>query len=166
MNFNFEKKYLILVCMAGFLVSIDQITKLYVHTQFELHQSLPVIQDFFHITYVRNLGAAFGVLAETPAVFRELFFFSIPPLACVIIILILKGVQNSDTKQIIALSSIFSGAIGNYLDRLQFGYVIDFLDFHYKEYSWPAFNVADMAIVLGVFYLFFFMLTEKSQKTT
>lgn len=166
MSFNIERKYLLLMCITGFLISLDQITKLYVHTQFDLHESVPVIQDFFNITYVRNLGAAFGFLAETPSTFRELFFLAVPPLACLIIIFILKGIDNSDTKQIVAMSSVFAGALGNYIDRLQFRYVIDFLDFHYKEFSWPAFNVADISIVLGILFLVFFMLRESPQKNS
>lgn len=135
--------------------------KIYVHTQFQLHESFPVIESFFHITYVRNFGAAFGFMSQTPALFREVFFLLMPPFACLIILYILKGVDDKDTYQILCLSSIFSGAIGNYLDRLQFKYVIDFLDFHYDKYSWPAFNIADMAIVGGVIFLMIHMLTEK-----
>lgn len=163
MSFNFERKYLLLMCICGLFISIDQITKLYVHTQFQLHESVPVIQNFFHITYVRNFGAAFGFLSQMPPMFREVFFLMVSPIACLIILYILKGVKNDDTRQILALSSIFAGAIGNYLDRLQFRYVIDFADFHYGALSWPAFNVADMAIVGGVCFLIYFMLTEKSE---
>lgn len=153
MSLNIQRKYIILMFVTGLLVSIDQLIKLYVHTQFQLHESLPVIQNFFHITYVRNFGAAFGFLSQAPAVFREVFFLIVPPVAAVIILLLLRNVQNSDTRQILALSSVFAGAFGNYLDRLQFRYVIDFLDFHYGKLSWPAFNVADMAIVIGVTFL-------------
>ncbi len=166
MNFNFQRKYLILMCISGLFISLDQITKLYVHTQFQLHESLPIIPGFFHLTYVRNFGAAFGFLSEMPAVFRDVFFLLISPIACLIILYILKGVKNEDTRQILALSSIFAGAIGNYLDRLQFRYVIDFADFHYGRFSWPAFNIADMAIVIGVCFLIYFMLSEsKTEKT-
>ncbi len=163
MRFNFERKYLLLICITGLFVSIDQLTKLYVHTQFQLHESLPVIPNLFHITYVRNFGAAFGFMAQMPTLFRELFFFIVPPVACLIILYILKGVENKDTRQIFALSSIFAGAIGNYLDRLQFRYVIDFADFHYKEFAWPAFNIADMAIVCGVVALVFLMFQENKK---
>lgn len=160
MNF-ISRKYLLLICTCGLLVALDQITKIFVHTQFQLHESVPVIENFFHITYVRNFGAAFGFLSQTPTAFRELFFLSMPPFACLIILYILKGVEDKDTYQIMCLSSIFSGAIGNYLDRLQFRYVVDFLDFHYGKWSWPAFNIADMAIVIGVVFLMISMLTEK-----
>lgn len=156
-----KRKYLLLICMGCFLVAIDQITKIYVHTQFQLHESFPVVENIFHITYVRNFGAAFGFLSQTPAVFREIFFLMMPPLACLIILYILKGVDDQDTAQILSLTAIFAGAIGNYLDRLQFKYVIDFLDFHYQALSWPAFNIADMAIVSGVVLLMIHMLTDK-----
>ena len=164
MKFSFQRRYLLLICITGLLVSIDQLTKLYVHTQFQLHESLPIIPGFFHLTYVRNFGAAFGFLAQTPEFFREAFFLMIPPIACLLILLILKGVKNEDTKQIAALSFIFAGALGNYLDRLQFRYVIDFADFHYGPLSWPAFNIADMAIVAGVLFLVYYMYNET--KTT
>ncbi|MEQ1721921.1 MAG: signal peptidase II [Pseudobdellovibrio sp.] len=166
MNFNFQRKYLILMCISGLFISLDQITKLYVHTQFQLHESLPIIPGFFHLTYVRNFGAAFGFLSQMPSLFRDVFFLMVSPIACLIILYILNGVKNEDTKQILALSFIFAGAIGNYLDRLQFRYVIDFADFHYGKLSWPAFNIADMAIVSGVCFLIYFMLTEgKTDKT-
>lgn len=162
-KFIFQRKYLLLMCITGLLLSLDQITKLYVHTQFQLHESLPVASQFFSITYVRNFGAAFGFLSKTPELFRELFFLMVPPIACGIILYILRSIRNDDTPQIVALSSIFAGAMGNYMDRLQFRYVIDFLDFHYGEFSWPAFNIADMAIVGGVMFLTFLMFNETRQ---
>ncbi len=165
MNFHVKRKYLVLMCLTGLIVSLDQITKLYVHTQFQLHESTPVIQNFFHITYVRNFGAAFGMLAQANANFREIFFLMIPPIACLTILYILKTVDDHDTKQTVALSGIFAGALGNYLDRLQFRYVIDFLDFHYKTFSWPAFNVADMTIVGGVISLVYLMIKESSSSS-
>lgn len=163
MNLKIERKYLILMCLTGLLISLDQITKLYVHTQFQLHESVPVIQNFFHITYVRNFGAAFGFLSQTSNAFRELFFLAVPPIACLTILMILRGVKSNDTAQAVALSSIFAGAMGNYIDRLQFRYVIDFLDFHYGALSWPAFNISDMAIVGGVLFLVYLMMTENKR---
>lgn len=149
-----KKKYLVLLIISGILICLDQLSKLYIHTQFRLGESFGVLPQFFNLTYVRNYGAAFGFLAESHPGFREVFFLSMPPVALVIILLILRTVQETDWKQIISLSLIFGGAVGNYIDRLRFRYVIDFLDFHYKNtYSWPAFNIADSAIVVGVFIL-------------
>src|SRR5437868_1604891 len=160
-----KKKYLWLLAISGVLIALDQLTKVYVHTHFHLGESVIVIPNFFNFTYVRNFGAAFGFLAESHPSFRELFFLSMPPIALVIILGILRGVKDDDTKQIIALSSIFGGAIGNYIDRLRFRYVIDFLDFHLNnKYSWPAFNIADSAIVGGVCLLLMMMVLEARQK--
>lgn len=155
-----QRKYLLLMCITGFVVSLDQITKLYVHTQFRLHESVAVIPDFFSITYVRNYGAAFGILGQSSATFREIFFLLVPPIACLTIVYILRTVKDSDLRQIIALSGIFAGALGNYIDRVQFRYVIDFIEFYYGPHSFPAFNVADMTIVGGVISLVYFMLRE------
>jgi signal peptidase II len=151
-----HRKYLILAMVASLLVALDQLTKLYVHTHFELGEFKVVWEGFFNITYIRNTGAAFGFLRDSHPSFREIFFLSMPPLAMLTILLILRGVEDRDHLQILALSSIFGGAIGNYLDRIRFGFVVDFLDFHWKDfYSFPAFNVADSAIVVGVFFLIF-----------
>ncbi len=160
-----KKKYIWLLLISGLTIAIDQIIKIYVHTHYHLGESITVVPNFFNLTYVRNFGAAFGFLAESHPTFREIFFLSMPPIALIIILLIFRGVKDSDTKQIIALSSIFGGAIGNYIDRLRFRYVIDFLDFHFfNKWSWPAFNIADMAIVGGVGLLLTLMFIEEKQK--
>jgi len=155
---NIQRKYLILATIAGAIIAIDQVIKIYVHANFTLGESHPVIQDIFHITYVRNTGAAFGFFRDAAELFRTVFFLSMPPIACIIILRMLKTVEEHDLWQIFSLSMIFGGAIGNYIDRLRFGFVIDFLDFHYKEsWSYPAFNVADSAIVCGVSILLLLM---------
>lgn len=163
-----KKKYLWLVVISGLIIALDQLVKLYIHTSFHLGESVIVIPHFFNLTYVRNFGAAFGFLAESHPSFREAFFLAMPPIALLIILTILRGVKENDTRQIIALSCIFGGAIGNYIDRLRFRYVIDFLDFHLNNaYSWPAFNIADSAIVGGVCLLILMMLLEgKAAKTS
>jgi signal peptidase II len=159
-----KKKYVILAGLSALLIAIDQIAKMYIHTHFQLGDSTPVIPGFFNITYVRNFGAAFGFLAESHPSFREIFFLAMPPVALIVILLILRSVEDNDWPQIVALSSVFGGAIGNYIDRIRFRYVIDFLDFHIQAvYSWPAFNVADSAIVCGVGILLFLMVFEKKQ---
>lgn len=162
-----ESKYLVLATVACCVVALDQLTKLYIHSGFGLGESHAVIPGIFSITYVRNTGAAFGLLREIPDLIRHLFFLSVPPIAMVIILAMLKNVENSDRWQVFALSIIFGGAIGNYIDRLRFGYVIDFLDFHYKDaWSYPAFNVADSAIVGGVCLLVLLMfLRDRAAKT-
>ncbi len=159
-----HRKYILLLLVSGFLITLDQVVKVYVHTHFHLGESVSVIPNFFNLTYVRNFGAAFGFLAESHPTFREIFFLAMPPIALFIILGLLRAVDDQDTKQILALSSISGGAIGNYIDRLRFRYVIDFLDFHlYNKWSWPAFNVADMAIVCGVGMILVLMFLEKKK---
>lgn len=152
-------KYLYLASISGALVSIDQLSKVYIHTHFHLGESLSLITNFLSFTYVRNPGAAFGFLADTAPAFRDAFFLSMPPIALLIILAILRGVDDTEKKLITALSLIFAGAIGNYIDRLHYSYVVDFIDFTYRYskagksdqvLSWPAFNIADIAIVCGV----------------
>jgi signal peptidase II len=159
-----KKKYLVLLVLSALIVSLDQLTKLFVHTQFRLGESMTIIPNLFNFTYVRNYGAAFGFMSESHPAFREVFFLSMPPIALLIIILILRTVQDDDWKQIVSLSLIFGGAIGNYIDRLRFRYVIDFIDLHFRNiYSWPAFNIADSTIVLGVCILLLTVVLESKR---
>lgn len=145
------KKYLILLALGGFVICLDQLTKIYIHTQFQHGESFSVIHNFFNITYVRNPGAAFGFLRDAHETLRTLFFLSVPPIAAIIIVFMIRSTSMNDLLTIVSLSLIFGGALGNYIDRLWHGFVVDFLDFHYKgQWSYPAFNVADIAIVTGI----------------
>lgn len=156
-----QRKYIILIAFSALIVALDQLIKMYIHLHYQVGESVPVIPGFFNLTYVRNPGAAFGFLAQSHPEFRENFFLVMPPVALVIIMIIMRNVPDHDYLQIFSLSSVFGGAIGNYIDRIQFRYVIDYLDFHWKElYTWPAFNVADSAIVAGVTILVVLMFFE------
>ena len=158
-------KYMILAAISGAIITVDQMVKIYIHTHFNLHESIEVIPNLFNLTYVRNPGAAFGFLAESHPMFREIFFLSMPPVALLIILAIMRSVQEVDRWTVVSLSMVFGGAIGNYIDRLRFRYVIDFLDFHIdRRYVWPAFNVADMAIVGGVAILLFLEFTKQKRQ--
>lgn len=163
-----NKKYLIASILAGAIVSLDQLTKVLVLARFRLGESYTLVENFFNLTFVKNFGAAFGFLAQSHPGFREVFFLIMPPAAMIVIFFLLKGVKNDDRLQTLALSSILGGAIGNYIDRLRFRYVVDFLDFHwFNQYSWPAFNIADSAIVIGVGILMIQMfLDDRNKKKT
>jgi signal peptidase II len=155
-------KYLLLAAIAGAIVTADQAVKMYVYTHFQLHEARQIVANFFDLTYIRNQGAAFGFLAESHPMFRDMFFLSMPPIALLIILAIMRGVAEADRWTIVSLSLVFGGAIGNYIDRIRFGWVVDFLDFHIAEsYHWPAFNIADMAIVCGVGILLFLEFTKQ-----
>ncbi|MCC7442871.1 MAG: signal peptidase II [Bdellovibrionales bacterium] len=136
--------------MPFFLV-LDQWTKLETVARFRLGESLPVINGFFNLTYVRNTGAAFGILAEAHPSLRIPFFLLVPAIALVVIGYIFRRLPDTSIKVSTALALVISGAIGNLIDRARLGYVIDFLDFHWR-YRWhfPAFNVADIVICVGV----------------
>ena len=159
------KKLIFLFSISFVVLLIDQWTKIYVHTHFDLHESMKVIEGFFDITYVRNPGAAFGLFGDMPALFRKVFFLSLTPIALLGLGYFLVTVPEEDSLQITSISLVFSGAIGNYIDRIRFEYVIDFLNFNLPLYGdYPAFNVADMAIVVGVFTLMFCFIMEEKRK--
>jgi signal peptidase II len=165
-GFVLKIKYLILATISGAIISLDQLIKIYIHTHYHLGEVHQVIAGIFDITYIRNYGAAFGILSSAAEHIRGPFFALVPFIAMIAIIMILRTTHDSQRLQVCALSLIFGGAIGNYIDRIRFSYVIDFLDFHYKDiYHWPAFNIADSAIVCGVTILFIQMIFAKSSKT-
>jgi len=162
-----NRKYLIASILAGAIIALDQLTKVMILSRFRLGESYSIIENFFNLTFVKNFGAAFGFLAQSHPEFREIFFLTMPPAAMIVIFFLLKGVQNDDRTQVLALSSILGGAIGNYIDRLRFRYVVDFLDFHwFDKYSWPAFNIADSAIVIGVGVLMVQMFLDSRNRKT
>ncbi len=165
-------KYLLLAAISGVVVTSDQVAKIYIHTHFRLGESYQVIANFFNLTYVRNPGAAFGFLANSHPAFRDIFFLSMPPIALLIILAIMRGIRDDDKWMAVSLSLVFAGAIGNYIDRLHYSYVVDFLDFTIRiknslgisqAYSWPAFNIADMSIVIGVCTLLFLELIKQQK---
>ena len=146
-----KSKFSILITTSLALIALDLVTKFYIHSSFQLSESVTVIPNFFSFTYVRNFGAAFGFLAQSHEEFRKVFFAIMPPFACLIIFLILRKVPDNNRIKIYALSSIMGGALANYINRMYLGYVVDFFDLHfYSKYTWPTFNIADIAIVCGV----------------
>lgn len=150
-----RKKYAILGGTVAVILVLDQWTKHLVHTRFRWGESLPIVPGFFDLTYVRNQGAAFGLLHRAPPAFRDPFFLVVPVVAMAVILFLYHRLKAGQLWVATAFSLILGGAVGNLIDRLRFGYVIDFLDFHWREvYHWPAFNVADSCIVVGVIMLF------------
>jgi signal peptidase II len=120
---------------------------------------ITVIENFFTITYLRNKGAAFGMLATSP--WRLPFFIIVSLVAVVVIFVVIKKLRDDQKLAASALSLIFAGALGNLIDRIRFGEVIDFIFVHWYDHYWPAFNVADSAICVGVFLLALDMIREE-----
>ena len=131
---------------ALFILISDQITKLIIVRNFYLNESLPIINNIFHLTYVKNFGAAFGILTN-----RRLFFILITILVIIALLILYYQAQERGIMVNLALGLGLGGAIGNLIDRVRLGYVIDFLDFR----IWPVFNIADSAIVVGVGFFFY-----------
>jgi signal peptidase II len=134
--------------LALFLIVLDQSTKLAINHSMQLYQSIQLL-DFFNLTYVHNTGAAFSFLSERSGWQRWLFSI-LAVVMSLMMTLWIKRLKDNETLLAISLSLILGGAIGNLIDRLIYGYVIDFLDLYYHSWHWPAFNVADSAITIGV----------------
>jgi len=137
---------------------LDQATKIYVHTQLPRQEPLPIIDGFFNLSYVTNTGGAFGLFHGGPEWLRIFLFLLVPLLCFVLIFMMLK--EANQAFHVLSLGFILGGALGNYVDRLRLGYVVDFLDVYVKDWHWPTFNFADSFIVIGVGILFFFYLQE------
>jgi signal peptidase II len=154
-------KYLVLISMSGMIVSFDQLTKFLVSASFRLGDTREVVPGFFNLTLAHNRGAAFGLLADIPPAIGEPVFFLVPGLVLALIGVFFVRLRSHQTLSIYALSLIVAGALGNLTDRLHLGHVVDFLDFHWGRYHFPAFNLADAAICLGVALLLLSIFREK-----
>ena len=129
-------------------VVLDQLSKLAVSGSMQLYQSIPIM-PYFKLTYVHNTGAAFSFLSDAGG-WQRWFFAGLAIVISAVITVWLSRLKQHETLLAVALSLVLGGAIGNLIDRLAYGYVIDFLDVYYQSWHWPAFNIADSAITLGV----------------
>jgi signal peptidase II len=143
-------KWRVALGIAALVIVIDQVTKLAVATQMRLHQTIPLLDGFAALTYVRNTGAAFGLLAGRAAALRVPFFLVVSAAAVALLVWFLRSVPAERRLLVAACGAVAGGAIGNMIDRMLLGEVIDFVDLAVGAYHWPAFNVADSAITLGV----------------
>jgi signal peptidase II len=158
---NTIRRYGVLGVVVLTIIMVDQVTKAYIDGSMYLHESISIIPGYFNLTYIRNPGAAFGIMGTTSSGFRLVFFFLTSILAMGLLITIFLRLDPRDWWGQLTIASIFGGAIGNFIDRLQYGEVIDFLDFYINGYHWPAFNVADSAISVGVVSLLLLFAFEK-----
>jgi signal peptidase II len=146
-----------------FLVTfaIDQWTKQWILDRFSYGELQVVIPGFFNLTHVRNPGGAFSFLATLPAELRQVFFLGTGVLAIVLLLVFLRRIEARDGLAATAIGGVLGGAIGNLVDRLRHGEVVDFLDFRLiGGYVWPTFNMADCWIVVGVGLLMLQMILE------
>ena len=144
-------KKIIFLAVPAVVFIIDQISKRYITSAFRLHESLEVIPDFFQITYIQNKGAAFGILSEVDSPWVAPFFVAMTLTATGALLWLYYKASPKNFFLLFGLTLLLGGAMGNFADRLLLGSVVDFLDVHWKEHHWPAFNVADSAITVGIF---------------
>ena len=156
-----KPRYTLFATIAIVGILIDQITKIAVDRSMQLFDSIPIVEHFFHLTYVRNRGAAFSFLSN--ASWRLPFFITVSLIAAIVILVAFQKMRDDQKLAHTSLALIFSGAVGNLIDRIRLGEVIDFLDAHWYRHHWPAFNVADSLICVGVFLLAIDMLLEEKR---
>ncbi|GAU07845.1 signal peptidase II [Desulfoplanes formicivorans] len=146
-------KYKFVSILAAVIIALDQISKIWVQGNISMYESIPVIPGFFDLVHVLNKGAAFGFLNRADIHWQTYFFIGVSALAVVLIFHLVNTVDRRDPPLFTGLGCILGGALGNMIDRIRIGQVIDFLDFHIASHHWPAFNIADMAISVGALLL-------------
>lgn len=147
---SFAGKVPLVAGLAAVIVVLDQATKLAVVRDLAMYARVAVIPGFFDLTYVRNTGAAFSLMADQPAAFRVPFFLLVSSAAALALLWFIRSTPRDDRVTLVAAALVLGGAVGNLIDRVLYGSVIDFLLVYVREWHWPAFNVADSAITVGV----------------
>jgi signal peptidase II len=150
-----------LVLIAACVIILDQITKLIIIKTLPLYDEVVVIPGFFNIVHFLNPGGAFGFLAGVNSHIRHLFFIVIAVAALGLVFYLYKSTPATHRFLSAAFALIFGGALGNLVDRFRFGQVVDFLDFYVNSWHWPAFNVADSAITVGICIFIFHLVFGK-----
>jgi signal peptidase II len=145
-----QRRFGLMTMIVLMVILLDQFTKWQVAGGMRLHDSISIVPDFFNVTYIRNSGAAFGILSGSHAGFRMVFFGVTSILALFLLGTIYARLSAGDIIGQASVALVFGGALGNLIDRVRIGEVIDFLDVSIAGYHWPAFNVADSAITIGV----------------
>ncbi len=145
-----KRKYWVLLVFCIGILLLDQWTKSLVVQKLPLYQRVELIQGFFNLTHVRNTGGAFGIFGGEKGGLGSILFVVVSLIAIGAIVFLFLKIKENEKTLALSFSLILSGAIGNLIDRLRFGEVVDFLDFHLSTYHWPAFNVADSAICIGI----------------
>ena len=140
----------IITIIVASVYLLDRLTKLAIVENIKLFESVTVINGFFELTNVRNTGAAFSLFAQAGEGYRVPFLVASTVAAILLLLYFLRKARPQDMLVVAALAMILGGALGNLTDRLLYGYVIDFINWHIGEHYWPAFNIADSGITVGV----------------
>ncbi len=143
------RKWLLLIIIAGIILTADQWTKQLIAESLPLHTGIEVISGFLDFAHVRNSGVAFGMLSESASTLQRIFFILLSFAAMVVIAWMIHSSPAIELGLLAGYSLFFGGALGNLIDRIRFGQVIDFIDVHWGNLHWPAFNIADSALCVG-----------------
>jgi signal peptidase II len=154
-------KYIIAGIIALAVVILDQYTKYLIAQHLPLHHSLPIIEPYLTILHTRNKGIAFGLFSGQVSTTQTVLLILTSLAAIVFIFYLLSGLGKQFLYATVTLALILGGAIGNLIDRIRWGEVIDFIDLHWHGYHWPAFNCADSAISVGLVLLVIGMFTKR-----
>ena len=146
---SFSRLCALLASVTIPIVGLDQLSKLYVAAHFPLYATHTIIPNWLDLTYTLNPGAAFSLFATMPAAAREIFFLMLSCTATVVLLTLLAR-RTTSAGYRIGFALILGGALGNLIDRLARGRVVDFIYFHHDSFSYPVFNVADSSITIGV----------------
>jgi len=146
---SFVRRWAPLAFVAAPVLALDQWSKLYIRSHFKLYESHPIVPNWLDLTYTLNPGAAFSLFATMPAGFRHVFFIVLSIVATVVLIALMAR-RTTTMLSSIAFALVLGGTVGNLIDRLARGLVIDFIYVHHGSFSYPVFNVADSAITVGV----------------
>ncbi|WP_037329928.1 signal peptidase II [Anaerovibrio lipolyticus] len=157
MSKKFLEARLVPVGLGLIVFIIDQLVKSYVTAYMELGQSIPVIKDYFYITYVLNPGAAFGMFAN-----QRMMFIIVAVVLCAVVFYFRKQLARESMMMKYGVSLLAGGAVGNLYDRLQSGLVVDFFDFR----VWPVFNIADIAICVGAALIVMDIFSRRNENDT
>ena len=137
--------------LSVLILVLDQLTKFIVHSTMNLYDSIQVVPYLLNFTYIRNEGIAFGIYFEG----AETIFIALPILITIYLFYLLKSEEFQDKFSQIALFLIIAGAVGNIIDRIFRGYVVDFIDFHLNGMHWYVFNIADSSVTIGLIFLLY-----------
>lgn len=161
-----QNKYIRLAVIAGLVVLADQITKWLILENLPLYKSIVVIPGFFNLTHIHNPGGAFGFLAGQSFAVRHLMFVVVSLLATGLIFWFYYKTPPTHPFLAAGFALIFGGAIGNLIDRLRFGKVVDFLDLYVSGWHYPSFNIADSAISVGIAIFVYHLIFKKYPEAT
>ena len=146
-----KKSFAVIALISAAIIALDQYTKYLICKTLGLYGRIEVLPGFFDIIHIRNSGVAFGFLKGFGSQYKMLSLACVGAVAVFLLGFLISQVRREQKLQAFSLALILGGAIGNFIDRFRIGEVVDFLDAHWQEmYHWPAFNVADMAISIGI----------------